>query len=210
MPAAALAIEGQVIDASGKPVAQAMVTLQPAELALGASTYTVFTDADGRYTLPAKAAGTQPVGAQARLRAGHAGPDPGGENHPDQVRQHGRQCAAVGLAAAHRCRRPGARQHHPAMHQLPPVPVAEGASLLGNAGRQVRGGKAGRLEGHHQLHARQVRADRPGPEPVRPGQDGPQGCFRPHAGLVRCARRGADFGLPGQTSADPFRSTEKL
>ncbi len=59
MPAAALATEGQVIDASGKPVAQAMVTLQPAELALGASIYTVFTDADGRYTLPAKAVGTQ-------------------------------------------------------------------------------------------------------------------------------------------------------
>ena len=57
MPAAALAIDGQVLDAAGKPVDQAMVTLGSAQLALGASTYTVFSDADGRYTLPAKATG---------------------------------------------------------------------------------------------------------------------------------------------------------
>ncbi|WP_372722373.1 carboxypeptidase regulatory-like domain-containing protein [Immundisolibacter sp.] len=56
-PAAALALEGEILDAAGKPVAQAMVTLRPATLALGNSSYTVFTDADGRYTLPAQAGG---------------------------------------------------------------------------------------------------------------------------------------------------------
>ena len=59
VPAAALANSGQVVDAAGKPVVHAMVTLQPAQMTLGASTFTVFTDADGRYTLPAKATGTQ-------------------------------------------------------------------------------------------------------------------------------------------------------
>ena len=59
MPVAALAASGQVVDATGKPVAQAMITLAPAEMTLGASTFTVFTDADGRYTLPDKATGTR-------------------------------------------------------------------------------------------------------------------------------------------------------
>ena len=58
-PAATLATQGQVVDAAGKPIAQAMVTVGPAELPLGASTYTVFTDADGHYTLPPKATGEQ-------------------------------------------------------------------------------------------------------------------------------------------------------
>ncbi len=58
-PAAALALEGEVLDAAGKPVAQAMVTLRPATLALGNSSYTVFTDANGRYTLPGQAGGEQ-------------------------------------------------------------------------------------------------------------------------------------------------------
>jgi streptogramin lyase len=59
VPAAALAMSGEVTDAAGKPVAQAMVTLAPAEMSLGASTFTVFTDADGRYSLPDKATGTR-------------------------------------------------------------------------------------------------------------------------------------------------------
>lgn len=59
LPAAALATESQVVDSAGKPVTHAMVTLRPAALAVGDSTYTVFTDADGRYTLPAKATGEQ-------------------------------------------------------------------------------------------------------------------------------------------------------
>jgi streptogramin lyase len=59
VPAAALAMSGEVTDAAGKPVAQAMVTLAPAEMTLGASTFTVFTDADGRYSLPDKATGTR-------------------------------------------------------------------------------------------------------------------------------------------------------
>ena len=59
VPAVALATEGHIVDAAGKPIEQAMVTLAPAEMTLGASTFTVFTDAAGRYTLPAKASGTQ-------------------------------------------------------------------------------------------------------------------------------------------------------
>jgi streptogramin lyase len=61
VPAAALAVDGQIVDTAGKPVEQAMVTLGSAELALGASTYTVFSGADGRYTLPAKATGERLV-----------------------------------------------------------------------------------------------------------------------------------------------------
>lgn len=57
VPAAAIATSGLVIDGAGQPIAQAMVTLQPAEMTVGASTFTVFTDADGRYALPEKATG---------------------------------------------------------------------------------------------------------------------------------------------------------
>jgi streptogramin lyase len=59
VPAAAFALDGRVLDGSGQPVAQAMVKLAPAQLAVGDSTYTVFTAADGRFAFPAQAAGTQ-------------------------------------------------------------------------------------------------------------------------------------------------------
>jgi streptogramin lyase len=59
MPAAALATSGEVTDTAGKPIPQAMVTLAPAEMTLGASSFTVFTDAEGRYSLPDKATGTR-------------------------------------------------------------------------------------------------------------------------------------------------------
>ena len=59
MPAAAFALEGQVLDASGQPVAQAMIKLAPPQLAVGDSTYTVFTTPDGRFAFPAQAAGTR-------------------------------------------------------------------------------------------------------------------------------------------------------
>ena len=59
VPAAALAMSGEVTDSAGKPLAQAMVTLAPAEMTLGASTFTVFTDPEGRYSLPEKATGSR-------------------------------------------------------------------------------------------------------------------------------------------------------
>ena len=67
--AAAVAIEGQVVDLNGQPVAGAQVVFDRRDGAPGASVVTVFTSADGRFAFPGRYPETERDGPSLTLRA---------------------------------------------------------------------------------------------------------------------------------------------